>query len=38
LPEMELNPNVKSIFDFHYQDFHLLHYDPHPHIRAQVSI
>ena len=38
LPEMRLNPDVTSIFDFHYQDFQLLHYDPHPHIKAQVSI
>jgi thymidylate synthase len=38
LPEMSLNPDVKSIFDFHYQDFHLLHYDPYPHIKAQVSV
>jgi thymidylate synthase len=38
LPEMKLNPDVKSIFGFHYQDFQLLHYDPHPHIKAQVSI
>jgi thymidylate synthase len=38
LPEMRLNPDVTSIFNFHYQDFHLLHYDPHPHIKAQVSI
>jgi thymidylate synthase len=38
LPEMRLNPDVKSIFDFQYQDFQLLHYDPHPHIRAQVSV
>jgi thymidylate synthase len=37
-PEMSLNPDVKSIFDFHYQDFHLLHYDPYPHIKAQVSV
>jgi thymidylate synthase len=38
LPEMRLNPDVRSIFNFHYQDFQLLHYDPHPHIKAQVSI
>jgi thymidylate synthase len=38
LPEMRLNPDVRSIFNFHYQDFQLLHYDPHPHINAQVSI
>jgi thymidylate synthase len=38
LPEMRLNPDVMSIFEFQYQDFQLLDYDPHPHIKAQVSI
>jgi thymidylate synthase len=38
LPKMVLNPDVKSIFNFNFQDFHLFHYDPHPHINAQVSI
>jgi len=38
LPQMQLNPEVMSIFDFQYQDFQLLHYDPHPHIRAKVSV
>ncbi len=38
LPEMRLNPEVRSIFDFQYDDFQLMHYDPHPHIKAQVSI
>ena len=38
LPEVWLNPDVISIFDFNYQDFRLLHYNPHPHIKAQVSI
>jgi thymidylate synthase len=32
LPVMEINPAVKSILDFHYEDFRLLGYDPHPHI------
>ena len=38
LPRMELNPTVKSIFDFHYDDFRLLDYDPHPHIKAAVAV
>ena len=38
LPIMEINPNVKSIFDFKYQDFNLKNYNPHPHIKAAVSI
>jgi len=38
LPRMTLNPDVKSIFDFHYDDFHLEGYDPWPHIKAEVSV
>lgn len=38
LPQMKINPNVKSIFDFKYEDFELTNYDPHPHIKAAVSI
>lgn len=38
LPTMKLNPEVTSIFDFTYDDFELLNYDPHPHIKAEVSI
>ncbi len=38
LPVMKLNPSVSSIFDFHYDDFHLEGYDPHPHIKANVSV
>lgn len=38
LPTMQLNPSVKSIFDFHYDDFTLLNYTPHPHIPAAVSV
>jgi len=38
LPKMILNPNVKSIFDFKYEDFTLSEYDPHPHIKAQVAV
>lgn len=38
LPTMNINPNVKSIFDFKYEDFDLLNYDPHPHIKAEVSL
>lgn len=38
LPTMELNDSVKSIFDFKYEDFRLLHYDPHPHIKGEVSV
>ncbi len=38
LPKMRLNPDVKSIFDFQYEDFQLEDYDPWPHISAQVSV
>ena len=38
LPSVQLNPNVKSIFDFKYEDFELVDYDPHPHIKAAVSV
>lgn len=38
LPKMILNPEVKDIFDFRYEDFTLEGYDPHPHIAAQVSV
>jgi len=38
LPEMILNPEVKNIFDFKYEDFRLENYDPHPHIKAQVAV
>ncbi len=38
LPSIRINPAVKSIFDFKYEDFELLNYDPHPHIKAAVSV
>ena len=38
LPTMVLNPDVKSIFDFTYDDFKLENYDPWPHIKAEVSV
>lgn len=38
LPQMELNPTVKDLFAFRYEDFTLTGYDPHPHIRAEVSV
>ena len=38
LPVMRINPEVKSIFDFQYEDFQLENYDPYPHIKAEVSV
>ena len=37
LPHMELAPDRTDLFDFRYEDFRLLNYDPHPHIKAVVS-
>ncbi|HEX2616721.1 MAG TPA: thymidylate synthase [Flavobacteriales bacterium] len=38
LPTMRLNPEVTDIFSFRFEDFALEHYDPHPHIKAAVSV
>ena len=38
LPTLNINPNIKDIFDFSFEDFELINYDPHPHIKAQVAI
>jgi thymidylate synthase len=38
LPQMKINPNVKSIFDFKFEDFELVNYEAHPHIKGVVSI
>ncbi len=38
LPVMKLNPDIKNIFDFKFQDFELENYDPHPHIKGAVAI
>lgn len=37
-PQMKLNPDVKNLFDFRYEDFELLNYDPWPHIKAEVAV
>ena len=37
-PTMVLNPEVKDLFDFRFEDFTLENYDPHPHIKARVSV
>lgn len=37
-PVMKLNPEVKSIFDFTFEDFSLENYDPHPHIKGEISV
>lgn len=38
LPKMKINPDVKSIFDFKYEDFELTDYQSHPHIKGKVSV
>jgi thymidylate synthase len=38
LPSMKINPNIQDIFSFKYEDFELLNYDPHPHIKGEVAV
>jgi thymidylate synthase len=38
LPQMKLNPNVKDLFDFTFEDFTLENYESHPHIKAPVAV
>ena len=38
LPQMRINPNIKNIFDFTYDDFELVNYQSHPHIKAKVAV
>ena len=38
LPKMKINPEVKNIFDFTIEDFELMNYDPHPHIKGIVAV
>ncbi|MDD4777861.1 MAG: thymidylate synthase [Fermentimonas sp.] len=38
LPQLNINPDIKDIFSFRYEDFELVNYDPHPHIKGKVSV
>lgn len=38
LPQLVINPEVKDIFDFKFNDFQIINYDPHPHIKAEVAV
>ena len=38
LPRMEINPEVKDLFAFRFEDFSLTGYEPHPHIKAPVAV
>jgi thymidylate synthase len=35
---MEINPGVDDIFSFKYEDFNLVNYNPHPHIKGEISV
>jgi thymidylate synthase len=38
LPQLKVNPEVTNIFDFTYDDFEIVGYDPHPHIAGKVAV
>ncbi len=38
LPTIEINPEIDSIYDFNFEDFKLLNYNPHPHIKGKVAV
>lgn len=38
LPQMKINPAVSDVFSFQFEDFELLNYDPHPHIKGEVAV
>jgi len=38
LPQMKINSSIKDLFDFKYEDFELINYDPHPHIKAPIAV
>ena len=38
LPFMKMNKEIKDVFEFTYEDFELINYEPHPHIKAAVAI
>jgi thymidylate synthase len=38
LPQMKINPDVKNIFDFKFEDFELVNYQAHPHIKGEISV
>ena len=38
LPTMKINPEIKNIFEFTIDDFELINYDPHPHIKGKVAV
>jgi thymidylate synthase len=38
LPKMKINPDIKNIFDFKFEDFVLIDYNPHPHIKGEIAV
>jgi thymidylate synthase len=38
LPTMKINPEIKNIFDFKFEDFELINYQAHPHIKGEVAV
>ena len=38
LPQLKMNPDIKDIFEFKFEDFSIEGYDPHPHIKAAVAV
>lgn len=38
LPQLVLNPKIKNLFDFCFDDFQIINYDPHPHIKGEISV
>ena len=38
LPKLKINKKPESIFDYQYEDFEIINYEPHPHIKAAISI
>jgi thymidylate synthase len=38
LPTMKINPDIKNIFDFKFEDFELINYEAHPHIKGKVAV
>lgn len=38
LPQLKINPERTSLFDFEFSDFELINYDPHPHIKGEISV
>ena len=38
LPQIRINPEIKDIFGFKFEDFSLENYDPHPHIKGKVAV